>query len=69
MPFVQWMETLLLRMKGAYLYRIIYVLYMLLDVMSVEAMSLTSVLFGNRVCLDKPVFQELSQIKFYSQFY
>ena len=56
MPFVQWMETLLLRMKGAYLYRIIYVLYMLLDVMSVEAMSLTSVLFDNRVCLDKSVF-------------
>ena len=47
------METLLLRMKGAYLYRIIYVLYMLLDVMSAEAMSLTSVVFGNGVYLDK----------------
>ena len=53
MPFVQWIETLLLRIKGAYLYRIIYVFYMLLDVMSVEAMSLTSVVSGNRVYLDR----------------
>ena len=47
MPFAEWMETLLLRMKGACLYRIIYVLYMLLDFMSGEAMSVRSVMLGN----------------------
>ena len=47
MPLVQWMETLLLRMKGAYLYRMICVLHMLLDFMSIEARSVTSVVLCN----------------------